>query len=171
MVRNQAIAEDLSQDAFISAWRAIKSYRGVADPTRIEASGHTFRAWLLRIARNATYDHIRKTGRHDVVSIDDDAVTFAETVPSHDRGPEEWALTSELGKTIGDGLGTLPADQRMAIVMVDVEGYSYEETAAALATNIGTVKSRVNRGREKLRDFLRKHPELLPDRLRHQDKE
>jgi RNA polymerase sigma-70 factor, ECF subfamily len=169
MVRNRASAEDLAQETFVSAWRAIRSYRG-GNPGS-EHSGHSFRAWLLKIARNATYDHLRKVGRHGEVSIDDDAVTFAETVPSKQRGPEEWALTGELGRTINEGLGLLPSDQRMAITLIDIEGYSYEEAAEVMETNIGTVKSRVNRGRTKLRDFLRTKPELLPASFRLKDNE
>ncbi len=169
MVRNQASAEDLAQETFVSAWRAIRSYRG-GNPGA-GSSSHAFRAWLLKIARNATYDHLRKAGRRGEVSIDDDAVTFAETLPSRQRGPEEWALTGELGRTINEGLGLLPNDQRMAITLIDIEGYSYEEAAAVMRTNIGTVKSRVNRGRTKLQDFLRARPELLPASFRLKDSE
>lgn len=184
MVRNRASAEDLTQETFVSAWRAIRSFRGgtPGNPgprTGTEDAGtaasarlaNPFRAWLLRIARNATYDHLRRAGRRVEMSIDDDAVTFAETLPSAERGPEEWALSGELGRAISLGLGALPPDQRMAVVLVDIEGQSYEEAAAALETNIGTVKSRLNRGRSKLRDFLRRTPELLPAHLRLEDKE
>ena len=173
MVRNQAAAEDVAQEAFISAWRAIKSYRGVpagGGDGSPPPSGNTFRAWLLRIARNATYDHLRRVNRRAETSIDDDAASFAETLPSSAPGPEEWALTGELGQAISDGLGTLPADQRLAVALVDIEGYSYEEAAVATDANIGTVKSRLNRGRAKLRDFLRGRPELLPAHLRQEDK-
>lgn len=170
MVRNRAAAEDITQEAFISAWRAIKSYRGAPlNPGEGPGPKHTFRAWLLRIARNATYDHLRRAGRRAEVSIDDDAVTLAETAASQERGPEEWALAGELGKAISNGLGTLPEDQRMAVVLVDIEGHSYEEAAIAMDTNTGTVKSRLNRARAKLRDFLRRTPELLPAHLRQED--
>jgi RNA polymerase sigma-70 factor (ECF subfamily) len=177
MLRDRAAAEDVSQEAFIAAWRAIKSYRGGPAPATHSApvaSGATvnmFRAWLLRIARNATYDHLRRSKRTQATSIDDDAVKFAETIPSGERGPEEWALTGELGSVISAGLGEVPGDQRMAIVLVDIQGYSYEEAALAMDTNIGTVKSRLNRGRTKMRDILRRNPELLPSQFRQTDME
>lgn len=173
MVRDRPAAEDVVQEAFISAWRAIKSYRGTsaAGAEGNQApSVNTFRAWLLRIARNATYDHLRRVTRRAETSIDDDAVSFSETLPSSEPGPEDWALTEELGRTISEGLGTLPPDQRLAVVLVDIEGHTYEEAAAVMEANIGTVKSRLNRGRAKLRDFLRERPELLPAHLRQQDK-
>jgi RNA polymerase sigma-70 factor (ECF subfamily) len=186
MVRNRASAEDLTQETFISAWRAIRSFRGGTPGNQSPRAGtesedarttaparlaNPFRAWLLRIARNATYDHLRRAGRRVEMSIEDDAVTFAESLPSAERGPEEWALSGELGRAISVGLGGLSPDQRMAVVLVDIEGQSYEEAAAAMETNIGTVKSRLNRGRSKLRDFLRRTPELLPAHLRLEDKE
>ena len=183
MVRNRAAAEDLTQETFISAWRAVRSYRGNPSPGRRpepvegappggqEDPGHTFRAWLLKIARNATYDHLRRAARRGEVSIDDDAVTLADTLPSRQPGPEEWALTGELGRAISEGMGVLPAEQRMAVTLVDIEGYTYDEAASALEANVGTVKSRLNRGRARLRDFLRSRPELLPARLRLDDKE
>jgi RNA polymerase sigma-70 factor (ECF subfamily) len=184
MVRNRTTAEDLTQETFVSAWRAVRSFRGgtTGNPgpgagteavgTAAPAGpGNSFRAWLLRIARNETLDHLRRAGRRVEVSIDEDAVTFEESTPSAERGPEEWALSSELGRAISEGLGGLPADQRMAVVLVDIEGQSYGEAAAAMDTNIGTVKSRLSRGRSKLRDFLRRTPELLPARLRREDKE
>ncbi len=169
MVRDRALAEDLAQETFLSAWRAIGSYHG--NPALDSAV--TFRAWLLRIARNATYDHLRRARRRSEVSIDDDGGdgSFADTLPSPQRGPEDFALSAELRRAINDGLATLAVDQRMAVVLVDIEGYSYEEAAATMETNVGTVKSRLNRARGRLRDYLRTRPELLPPGLRQEDKE
>ena len=160
MVRNHASAEDLTQETFISAYKHLRSYRG-----------GLFRAWLLRIVRNATYDHLRRTKRRPESSIDEDIVTFSNTVESTDRGPEEWAQSGELGRIIGNCLGCVSEDQRMAVVLVDIEGYQYEEAAEIMGTSVGTVKSRLNRARAKLRDCLQAHPEHLPASMRLDSKE
>jgi RNA polymerase sigma-70 factor (ECF subfamily) len=160
MVRNHAAAEDLTQDTFISAYKHLRSYRG-----------GLFRAWLLRIVRNATYDHLRRTKRRPETSIDQDIVTFSNTIESSDRSPEEWAQSGELGKIIGDCLGCLSDDQRMAVVLVDIDGYQYEEAAEVMSVSIGTVKSRLNRARARLRDCLQGHPEHLPPSMRLDSKE
>ena len=155
MIRDRGRAEDLTQDTFISAHRNLRRYRG-----------GNFKAWLLRIAKNATLDELRRRKRRPEVSIDADAVTFRETLPSAEQSPEDAALTRELGGLIAAGLAALPADQRMAVVMVDVEGLSYEETAEAMEVSIGTVKSRLSRARGRLRDYLQQRPELLPSKFR-----
>jgi RNA polymerase sigma-70 factor (ECF subfamily) len=160
MVRNHAAAEDLTQEAFISAYKHLRSYRG-----------GLFRAWLLRIVRNATYDHFRRTKRRPETSIDQDIVTFSNTIESSERGPEEWAQSGELGKIIGNCLGCLSEDQRMAVTLVDIEGYQYEEAAEVMSVSIGTVKSRLNRARARLRDCLQEHPEHLPPSMRLDSKE
>jgi RNA polymerase sigma-70 factor (ECF subfamily) len=160
MVRNHAQAEDLTQDAFISAYKHLRSYRG-----------GLFRAWLLRIVRNATYDHLRRTKRRPETSIDQDIVTFSNTIESSERSPDEWAQSGELGRIISGCLGCLSEDQRMAVVLVDMDGYQYEEAAEIMEVSVGTVKSRLNRARAKLRDCLQAHPEHLPASMRLDSKE
>ena len=146
MVRNHATAEDLTQDAFLSAYRNLRSYRG-----------GVFKAWLMRIVRNATYDHLRRTKRRPETSIDANVVTFSNTLESGERSPQEWAQSGELGEIISHCLGSLTEDQRMAVVLVDIEGYQYDEAADYMGVSIGTVKSRLNRARAKLRDCLQTH--------------
>lgn len=160
MVRNHATAEDLAQDTFISAYRRLSTYRG-----------GVFRAWLLRIARNATLDYLRKTKRRPETSIDQDIVTFSSTLESNERSPDDWAQSGELGQIIGECLGCLSDDQRLAVTLVDIEGLQYDEAAEAMGVSIGTVKSRLNRGRAKLRDCLQGHPEHLPASMRLDIKE
>lgn len=155
MVRNHATAEDLTQDAFISAFRNLRSYRG-----------GVFKAWLMRIVRNATYDHLRRTKRRPETSIDQNIVTFSNTIESGERSPQEWAQSGELGEIITGCLGNLSEDQRMAVVLVDIEGYQYDEAADYMEVSIGTVKSRINRARARLRDCLQTHPEHLPASMR-----
>ncbi len=160
MVRNHATAADITQEAFISAFKSIGRMRGV-----------NFRAWILRIARNATYDAIRRTNRRPEDSIDEQIVTLGETLPSGEESPEDYALRSDLGRSIDRGLGELQPDQRMAIVMVDVEGLTYDEAAEAMEVSIGTVKSRLNRGRRRLREWIVANVEQLPPQFRLHDED
>lgn len=155
LVSNHATAEDITQEAFISAFRSIGRLRG-----------DNFRAWILRIARNAAYDAMRRTKRRPEESIEEQVVTLGETLASGEESPEDHALRQDLARAIGRGLDELPRDQRMAIVLVDIEGLSYDETASATDVSIGTVKSRLNRGRRKMREYLLENVEQLPSRFR-----
>ena len=80
--------------------------------------------------------------------------------------PEEHALRQELARVIQAGIQTLPPEQRVTLVLSDVQGLSYREIAEVTRTSLGTVKSRLSRARAKLRDFLLQHEELLPSRYR-----
>ncbi|MBI4220793.1 MAG: sigma-70 family RNA polymerase sigma factor [Chloroflexi bacterium] len=157
MVRERAAASDLTQDTFISAFRNIRAYRG-----------GSFRGWLFRIVTNATYDHLRRQKRRPAESIEANIVTYETRLVSRRESPEAAAEREELGTEINAGLETLPEDQRIAVVLVDVEGFSYEEAAESMSCSLGTVKSRVARGRAKLRDYLLARSELLPSRFRLQ---
>ncbi|MBI4307113.1 MAG: sigma-70 family RNA polymerase sigma factor, partial [Chloroflexi bacterium] len=157
MLREGAAAADLTQDTFVSAFRNIRAFRG-----------GSFRGWLFRIATNATYDHLRRQKRRPAESIEANIVTYETRLVSQRESPEAAAEREELSGEINSGLQSLPDDQRIAVVLVDVEGFSYEEAAESMACSLGTVKSRVARGRAKLRDYLLARPELLPSRLRLQ---
>ncbi|MBM3128835.1 MAG: sigma-70 family RNA polymerase sigma factor [Chloroflexi bacterium] len=154
-----ASAQDATQDAFISAYKHLRAFRG-----------GSFKAWLLRIVTNACYDQLRVKQRRPSASLDAMLLDPDNPAPGLERAasesPHDFAERQELGATIQRGLATLPNDQRMTLVLVDVEGLSYEDAADALATNVGTVKSRLSRGRAALRDFLVKQEELLPARYR-----
>ena len=153
MLSSPAAAEDATQETFLSAWRGLGRYRG-----------GSFQGWILRIAGNRCRDELRKRKRRPTDSLDaliewqGEAVTPADGDPS----PERAALGSETIRAIQRGLETLPADQRMAVVLCDVQELSYEEIAAAMGTSVGTVKSRISRGRARLRDYLIEHRELGP---------
>lgn len=158
-------AADVTQDAFISAFRHIQSYRG----------NSSFRAWLLRIGSNMACDHWRRTRRHPVESLDTDSedeeqysAGFLNTLvaPGTEGNPEESLLAQELQELLQNGLQQLPLDQRTAVILCDIEGLSYEEVAAATQTTLGTVRSRISRGRARLRDYLYRHRELLPRNYR-----
>lgn len=159
MLGDAESAADAAQDTFLSAFRNLRSFRG-----------GSFRSWLLRIATNTCYDVIRARKRRPTTSLNailtaDDGTTFAP--PSHDESPEEFVQRRELGAAIQQGLMLLPADQRIVVILCDVQGMPYEEIAQITNTNLGTVKSRLSRGRARLRDFL-KSGELLPPRYRHE---
>jgi RNA polymerase sigma-70 factor (ECF subfamily) len=151
----RAAAEDAAQEAFVSAWRNLGSLRGDA-----------FRPWLLRIAANACKDELRKRRRRPSASLD---VALEEGMPEPaDTGPapEPSVLQGELKQRVEAALGQLGSDQRLAIVLCDIEGLDYVEIAAAMGTSLGTVKSRIARGRARLRELLLSEPELLPSRYR-----
>jgi len=151
-------ATDAAQDAFLSAFKAIGKFRG-----------GSFKAWILRIVTNACYDQLRLKQRRPTASLD--ALLVVEPTPIQfltDPGesPEEYALRQELSRVIQVGIGTLPPEQRVALVLSDVQGLSYQEIAETTGVSLGTVKSRLSRARGKLRDFLLEQRELLPSQYR-----
>ena len=154
-VRNRSTAEDITQDTFISAFRKISSYRG-----------GIFRAWLFRIAKNASLDYLRKVARRGESSIEEDIVYFSEIVEDDSQDPLADALNSELARLIDHCLDGLSEDHRFAMVMIDIEGYQYDEAAESIGVSIGTVKSRLNRARARMRDCVQQQPELLPASMR-----
>jgi RNA polymerase sigma-70 factor (ECF subfamily) len=158
MLGQQQAAEDAAQEAFISAWRNIRSFRG--------PSGEGFRAWLLRIAGNLCRDELRRRGRRPSSSLDTALEAGLPDPPDEDPLPEDTALNSELRGSLEAALAELPAEQRTAIVLCDVEGLDYTEIAAAMQTSLGTVKSRIARARLRMREVMLKQPELLPARYR-----
>ncbi len=144
-------AEDAAQETFLAAYRSIRRFRGPS-----------FRAWLLRIAANASTDELRRRRRRPQVSLDtpsaDGEAAFDPPDPS--AGPEEWALRREQARHMQAALLTLPGDQRLAVVLCDVQGLSYEEISEAMGSSLGTVKSRISRGRARLRSYLLEQGEL-----------
>ncbi|MBI2166046.1 MAG: sigma-70 family RNA polymerase sigma factor [Chloroflexi bacterium] len=146
-----ALAEDATQEAFISAFRNISQFRG-----------ENFRAWLLRIVINSCYDILRRRKREREVSLEVIEENPGSTIPSPEESPERYAMRQELARHIQKGLDALPKDQRSVLVLVDVQGLPYEEAAQALACNVGTVKSRLSRARAAMRAYLSQHKELLP---------
>lgn len=145
MVGTSAAAEDATQDAFISAYRSLARFRGAS-----------FRAWLMRIASNACTDELRRRARRPARSLDAPSPGSDEPldVPDPAAGPESEAMRAELRDAVQQALLRLPADQRLAVILCDIQGFAYEEIAEAMHSSIGTVKSRIARGREKLRVLL-----------------
>ncbi|HEU4323367.1 MAG TPA: sigma-70 family RNA polymerase sigma factor [Roseiflexaceae bacterium] len=153
-------AADAAQDAFFSAFRNLRSFRG-----------GSFRSWMLRIATNTCYDALRARKRRPTTSLntDDDDSDDSSPLQIADAGeaPDEFALRRELAGAIQQALDTLPDEQRLAVVLSDIQGLAYEEIAQIMNANLGTVKSRLSRGRARLREAL-KAGELLPSRYRHE---
>lgn len=154
MLGSRETAEDIAQEAFLLAFRGIGRFQG-----------GNLRAWLLRIAANACYDELRRRARHPAASLDlltDDEERSYQPASS-DPSPEDEVLQLELRREIEKGLLTVPEEQRLAVILCDVQGLSYEEIALIMQTSLGTVKSRVSRGRGRLREYLRQSPEpFLP---------
>lgn len=150
-------AADATQDAFFSAFKAVKKFRG-----------GSFKAWLLRIVTNACYDQLRVKKRRPSTSLDDLPVETDHSSYFRDEAeaPDELLERRELGQLLQSGIAALPMEQRAVLVLSDVQGLSYQEVAEIMDLSLGTVKSRLSRGRSRLRDFLWERGELLPARYR-----
>lgn len=142
-------AEDATQEAFLSAWQGVGRFRG-----------GNFRAWLLQIVANACRDYLRFQHRHPTTSYE--SLPIAPAVPSPD--PER---SLELEDAIQRGLAQLPWEQRLAVILSDAIGLSYDEVAKSMGCSLGTVRSRLSRGRASLRDWLVAHGELFSGQERH----
>lgn len=149
-------AEDATQEAFFSAYEHIKQYRG-----------GSFRSWLLRIVSNTCLDMLRSRKRRASTPLDDlPAGWDSSPLVADPHTPEEFALRRELSSQIQHALLSLPPDQRAAVILSDLQGFSYDEIATTTSSSLGTVKSRISRGRARLRDLLRMEGELLPQSRR-----
>lgn len=157
MLDDTDAAADAVQEAAIKAFRGLKNYRG-----------GSFKAWFLRIVTNNCYDWLRARGRHGVSSLDDLAEDpdYAEALVHPGEGPEARALREELSAFISRSVNSLPPDQRLTLVLADIEGVPYQEVADICNVPLGTVKSRLSRARARLRDLLMQRAELLPQRYR-----
>jgi len=165
MLSDWALAEDAVQESFVSAYRAFNRFRG-----------ENLTAWVLRIVSNTCRDMLRSRKSRPTVSLDpipssdgdEPQGLSAVDLPSTEASLEDRAEQSELAATIQGCLDDLQEDRRLAILLVDVHGLSYEEASESMGCSLGTVKSRVSRGRGGLRDCLRETGELLPSRFRQE---
>jgi RNA polymerase sigma-70 factor (ECF subfamily) len=157
-------AADALQDAMVSAFRRAASYRGDAAVT----------TWLHRIVVNACLDRLRRSKVRAADRLPDDldereahAPATADPAAGRPVDPEQVVLDDEQRRTVLAALARLPVEQRAALVLVDMEGYSVEEAARILDCAVGTVKSRCSRGRTRLLpalEGLRQRPPRNPDR-------
>ena len=143
------LAEEAAQEAFLAAWQGLPFFRG----------GSAFATWLYRLTSNACVDLLRKENRHQGPSLDDEAVS-AE-VPDPTPTPEKAVEQQELRRQIEAGLQTLSPEHREVLILREIQQLSYDEIADVLSLDLGTVKSRINRGRRQLREFLLKQGNFL----------
>lgn len=156
-LQDEATAADAVQESFIKAFRSIATFQG-----------GSFKSWIIRIVVNTCYDLLRSRQRKVTDSLDD-LVEQEEYSPHLEDGsadPHAYVERMELTELIERSFAELPPDQRLVLTLCDVHGYSYEEIAEITGTPIGTVKSRLNRARTRVRDFLLRRPELLPSSFR-----
>jgi RNA polymerase sigma-70 factor (ECF subfamily) len=144
-------AKDLTQETFLRALRNISSFRGEAD----------IKTWLFRIAINESRNRRRwwmRRRKNVTVSLEAESDTLGlnERIASpSSENPEMTAINHERGQAIQKALQELPQNFREVIILRDIEGLAYEEIASALQTNVGTIKSRIARGRDELRRKLK----------------
>ncbi|MDQ3693708.1 MAG: sigma-70 family RNA polymerase sigma factor [Chloroflexota bacterium] len=164
LLRDAASAEDVTQDTFVRAWGGIASFRGDA-----------FRPWLFRIAANRAHDLLRVRARRPAASLDAEPFEREPIWSTHSpagEAPEAHALRRELAVHLERALAALPDDQRLVVLLSDLQGFDYQEIAATTGAALGTVKSRLSRARARLRQILQDDPEAgeLFDRYtRHDD--
>ena len=160
MINEMDAAEDATQDAFISAYRNIRSYRG-----------GSFKAWLLRLVTNSCYDELRRRQRRPTTPLepldqDDEEIESPHWLADPGETPEDAAERAELAQALQHCLEGLAPEFRAVVILVDVQGMDYTEASEAAGAPLGTIKSRLARARLKLRDCLQGFWELLPASFR-----
>jgi RNA polymerase sigma-70 factor (ECF subfamily) len=145
LLRDVGLAEDATQDTFIRAWQNIRTFQ----------TG-SVRSWLYKIATNRAYDMLRASARRPAGSLEAEPVEIEPIWASSagEESPDAHALRRELSIYLERALTALPEDQRMVVLLVDVQGLDYHEVAEALGIALGTVKSRLSRARAKVRQAL-----------------
>jgi len=156
IIHDECGAEDATQNAVIQAYQNIRSFRG-----------GSFKSWLARVAVNASYDELRRMRRHVSLPLEQfnhegEEIESPFWMIDLSAGPEELAESTEIQDALQHCLRALIPDYRLMVMLVDMEGLSYEEAARAAHVPVGTVKSRLARARMQLRTALRKFENLLP---------
>jgi len=150
MCGNREDAQDCVQDAMLRIYRALDRFKGQS----------SFSTWVYRITMNTCLDELRRRKVRASTSLD----TLLESgwSPTDETDtPERHAIDSERRRALEKAIGSLPEDMRSAIVLREMQGLSYEEISDVLSVNVGTIKSRISRGREKLRQLITGQPELF----------
>lgn len=147
---NAQDAEDLTQETFIRVFRSLQNYQP-----------GTFEGWLHRITTNLFLDMVRRRNRIRMEALPEDY----DRVPAAGPNPEEIYHDARLGADLQSALDSLGPEYRAAVVLCDIEGLSYEEIGATLGVKLGTVRSRIHRGRQALREYLREHGKVENGRV------
>ena len=150
MCANREDAQDCLQEAMLRIYRAISGFKGES----------SFATWVYRITMNTCLDELRKRKNRQSTSLDN-LLDMGWSPTDETNVPEKHAIRNESRRALQSAIANLPEDMRSAIVLRDIEGLSYDEIAQALGINIGTIKSRISRGREKLREKLKENSELF----------
>ncbi|MCC6567930.1 MAG: sigma-70 family RNA polymerase sigma factor [Anaerolineales bacterium] len=156
ITHNELSAEDATQNALIQAFNNIRSFRG-----------GSFKSWLARVAINASYDELRREKRHIAMPLEQfnnegEEIESPTWMMDLSAGPQELAESSEVQAALQHCIRALTPDYRLVVILVDIEGMSYEEAAQVARVPVGTVKSRLARARMQLRTALKKFESLLP---------
>lgn len=146
-VKDPGEVEDVTQEAFIKAYRALDKFRGDS----------AFYTWLYRIASNAAKNHLVARGRRPGADTTiEDAETFEQSaLISESSTPEAVAMSEELAQVVTDAMEALPEELRAALTLREFEGLSYDDIAVVLECPVGTVRSRIFRARESIDDRVR----------------
>lgn len=153
MTNNREDAQDLAQEAFLNAWRGIGKFQGDS----------SFSTWLYRLASNACIDHLRRRKRRQ--EVDFTAPLYNEEdqpieLPDSSFDPQFELERQQQRQAVEYALAALPPAQRKILVLRELHGLSYQEIAQALDLDLGTVKSRISRGRLAMRNILRQEGNL-----------
>lgn len=156
VTHNELSAEDATQNALIQAFNSLRSFRG-----------GSFKSWLARVAINASYDELRREKRHIAMPLEQfnnegEEIESPSWMMDLSAGPQELAESSEVQAVLQRCIRALAPDYRLMVILVDIEGMSYEEAAQVTRVPVGTVKSRLARARMQLRTALKKFESLLP---------
>ena len=154
MCGNPEDAQDCLQEAMLRIYRSIAGFKGQA----------SFSTWVYRITMNTCLDELRKRKNRQNTSLDGLLDTGWSPVDGGET-PEGHALRQEVRGILMSIIQELPEDMRAAVVLRDIQGYSYDEISEILDANVGTIKSRISRGRERLREKIAARSELF-DRYR-----
>ncbi len=145
---NHEDAGDVAQEAFIRVYNSLSEFRGDS----------SFTTWLFRIVQNACLDELRKRSRQRVTSLDETVLVddgeLARQFAAETDGPEQVLERVETQRAVQEAISALDEEYRVVVVMRDIQGYSYNEIADALGINLGTVKSRLSRARNSLKEMF-----------------
>ena len=149
LVREREDALDVSQEAFVRAYQSLRGFKGEA----------RFSTWLHRIVVNLALDHLRRQAHHEAGEYKDARALeeAAHQVVAPTPDPQQAVEATEMRRLIQEGMAGLPAEQRTALVLREIEGLSYKEIARAMRCSIGTVMSRLHYARRKMQAALRPH--------------